>query len=576
MLVLALPLACAGRSFEHAEGAGGPVGVQVAIDPLAEADLAPSARRGLEPRLDEVPLVPIARSHPAVGRLRGKGSLSIGTSRDGFVVDCKVLPLRSDTLQVLEVQSHRGTNCGTDEIVDALVKASRDVAHAVPGSVMTVGNVGRVGGGDIPWSISHNSGRDADIGFFLLGPDGGQFIPPELVKLDSSGRGVSAGVPVRLDLRRTWLVVRSLVTNPAVEVQWLFVSDAIRKTLLDFARKRHEPEAVIRRAEEAMAQPARTRPHDDHLHLRIYCPVDDLLEGCRDTGTNRPWYVDRADRVQARVDELMALLRSRDPAERAGAITVLARLGRGEATQQAASMLGDRDAAVRLAAARALGEIDVSGRITDIERRIADCPDDAVAATLLQAVDRRLSGEARAASLARLLAVGRPFTVDVGGVFQARWTVASWARDALARRGDVASVRALADALGRPGVDAAAVSSALKDLTGVDAPADAGGGDPAEAWRGWWARHRHEEPIRWHEEAMAGVIAGRNATAADVPALVEVIRKGDWRGRAALAVLGAALGRKLPRLPPDGIEPTWVLVERALALPEAPPADADP
>ena len=258
-------------------------------DPRLDVDVELSARRGLEPLLDTLPLTPIPRSHPGVGRLRGHGSLSIGTTRDGFIVDCRPLPTDEPALKQLEVQSHRGTACGTDELVAALVKAARDVARLAPGVPMTVGNIGRVGGGDLSWSVSHNSGRDADLGFFLLGPDGKPFVARDLVRLDGGLRGFADGTPVRLDLRRTWLLVRSLLTNPDVEIQWLFVSSPIRKALLEFAKQRKEPPGVQARAEEAMAQPAHTKPHDDHVHLRVYCAPDDLLEGCRDRGTNRPW-----------------------------------------------------------------------------------------------------------------------------------------------------------------------------------------------------------------------------------------------------------------------------------------------
>ena len=158
----------------------------------------------------------------------GPPTLSIGTTRDGFIANCRPLPTDEPNLKQLEVQSHRGTACGTDELVAALVKAARDVARLAPGVPMTVGNIGRVGGGDLSWSVSHNSGRDADLGFFLLGPDGKPFVARDLVRLDGGLRGFADGTPVRLDLRRTWLLVRSLLTNPDVEIQWLFVSSPIR------------------------------------------------------------------------------------------------------------------------------------------------------------------------------------------------------------------------------------------------------------------------------------------------------------------------------------------------------------
>ena len=529
--------------------------------PVARVDVAAerSARRGLEPQLDTLPLTPIPRSHPVVGRLRGRGSLSIGTTRDGFIANCRPLPTDEPNLKQLEVQSHRGTACGTDELVAALVKASRDVARLAPGGAMAVGNVGRVGGGDISWSISHNSGRDADLGFFLLGPDARPFAARDLVRLDANLRGVADGTPVRLDLRRTWLAVRSLLTNPDAEIQWLFVSSPIRKALLEFAKQRKEPPGVQARAEEAMAQPAHTKPHDDHVHLRVYCAPDDLLEGCQDRGTNRPWFVDRKARMDARVSELLALLGSKDVDTRADAATVLGRIGRGETVPRLAALLDDRAATVRIAAARALRDTGFVPAPSELERRVLHAREPETTLALLQMVERGLSGEARAASLGRLLGSNREIVLD-NGVFEAHWTIGGWAAAALVRLGGEHAVAALVAALERPGVDPAVVGEALRTLTGAD-PVPAGTDEVAAAWRGWWARHRKLEPLQWYQEALR-----TDHGAPDVAGLLDVLRRADWRWRAAASLLRLTLGRAA-RPANDAVEPLPVLFEKLLAIP---------
>ncbi|NOZ02234.1 MAG: hypothetical protein GXP54_10140, partial [Deltaproteobacteria bacterium] len=190
-------------------------------------------RRSLETRLYNPPLSPIHRTHPSVGRMRGKGSLSIGTTKDGFVVECRRLPIIGAHHRILEAQAVRNTRCGTDEVVAALLKAAEDVAGAHEGAVLTVGNLSREGGGDIPWSVSHNSGRDVDIGLYLKGPDGRQVIPPDFVHVDAAGRGEIDGVEVAIDVDSTWLAIRSLLTNRRIEIQWLFIADPLRALLLD-------------------------------------------------------------------------------------------------------------------------------------------------------------------------------------------------------------------------------------------------------------------------------------------------------------------------------------------------------
>jgi penicillin-insensitive murein endopeptidase len=562
---IAVVAACTGPSLEPETAVARPP--VASVDPRTDAEAAATERRAPEPLIDGLPLVPIPRTHPAVGRLRGRGSLSIGTTRDGFVMGCRSLPADAP-LRMLEVHSRRGTGCATDDLVEALAKAARDVARAAPGSVMTVGNMSRTGGGDIPWSISHNSGRDADIGFFLLGPDGKPYVARDLVRLDRDGMGLDGEVPVRLDVRRTWLAVRSLLTNPAVEVQWLFVATPLKKAMLEHA-KRREPPSALARAEEALVQPAHAKAHDDHIHLRIYCPPDDLLEGCQDRGTNRPWFVDRKARVDARVAELLPLLRARQPGTRAAAAAVLGRIGRSEHVPRLLAMLGDEVASVRLAAALAIAEAGPAGALPAVERAIRTAKDDAVAVALLQAVERGTAGEARAGSLARLLASQREFVADLG-VFQARWTVARWSADALVRLGGARAVGELVDALGRPGVDEAAAVGALRELTASDPamepPPGVAPAAVAGAWRKWWARYRETDARAWYRQALLPT-NGRQASGLGAPeaaGLMDLVRAIDWRWRGAVSLLRASAPAQAGRLPPDGIEPFTVLLDRIL------------
>lgn len=62
----------------------------------------------------------------------------------------------------------RKTRWGTPQLVRLIQDAGRQVARAYPGSKLAVGNLSVEGGGDIKWSRSHNSGRDADLAFYVL------------------------------------------------------------------------------------------------------------------------------------------------------------------------------------------------------------------------------------------------------------------------------------------------------------------------------------------------------------------------------------------------------------------------
>lgn len=519
------------------------------------------ARRPLEPRLYTLPLPAVQRSHPAVGRLRGKGSLSIGTTKDGFIVGCRALPTVGDHHRILDVQAARGTACGTDELVAALLKAGRYAARKGEGGVLTVGNIGSVGGGDIPWSISHNSGRDVDIGLYLLGPDGKQVIPDDFVAVDRKGKGEWRGLPVRFDRARTWMMVKSLLTNRRIEIQWLFVADHVRDGLLAHAEKRKEPAGLLKKAAQAMAQPGWKNPHDDHIHLRVYCSRDDLLEGCQDWGSDRPWYVDRTARIEKRALELKRLLRSRDPTKRAGAVTVLGRMDRREALPRVVRLLKDRNPGVRVAAAEALRYLGLWGVSDTVVRAVGRLTDPEALEHLLQALNRRTYRDKRARILARLLKSKREYVLD-RGVFQLHRKVRRWALEELVHTRGREAVEVLVKALGWRAVDVDGIREALVALTAMP-PSDA-----PRPWDDWWRTHRRNDPVEWIEDGFraAGVLSSEEAASKqDIPALVKVVHGDETRAHAALRMIVRITRRTLPRFPVGTIEPVPLLVERAVA-----------
>src|SRR5690606_15018228 len=125
---------------------------------------------------------------------------------------------------------------------------------------------GRRGGGDIEWSVSHNSGRDADIAFCYRDAAGKPVDPPNLVPLDREG--FSKDRKLRFDPTRTWLVVRSMLESEAASVQYLFISHSLKVQLLAAARRQGAPATLNERANVILRQPGGSHPHDDHLHLR--------------------------------------------------------------------------------------------------------------------------------------------------------------------------------------------------------------------------------------------------------------------------------------------------------------------
>jgi penicillin-insensitive murein endopeptidase len=454
---------CAGHSLRsHCPGPDGCGRVD-----LREAEGVQSTGRLLpEDSLNTLPFSSVAREHPTIGRLKGHGSLSIGRITRGILVNGAMLDLKGEHHQVLETQAQRQLVCGTDELVAVIEKSAKKVAKAYPGAVLTVGNIGRCGGGPIPYSVSHNSGRDADIGFYLLGPDGKQYIPKGLVKLDSRGTAIDNGVPVRFDTKKNWALVKTLLSDSLVSVQWLFVSKGLRKLLLKHAEAIGEPADLIAKAGEVLAQPARSSPHNDHFHLRIYCSADDQLEGCVDFGSNRSWYAGPNPKVSARIKELIRLSRSNDPKVRRDTAIVLGRMEDEAAQNRIFQMLSDKDEAVVHQAAIAIKEYSAPTDPDRIIKVLLRHESDTVAGHLFKALTA-FKRRTQTKALLKLLASGRQLEFDME-VFKFTSPVRDVALDRLCKVTKRKAAITLAGALSMPGVDVAAIDDRLRILTGMN------------------------------------------------------------------------------------------------------------
>ena len=230
----------------------------------------------------------------ALGGVDDGTSLSDGWGHNGRLVNAAELPVRGDGYVIPDTWASRGLNYGTDELVGLIVRAARRVRLEQPRAVLHVADLSPRRGGGSAWHRSHQTGRDADLHFFALDPAGHPAAPPT-VMLPFDADGVSqpspdGRMPVRsFDVASNWLLVRALLEDPEVDVQFLFVSTPLRQKLIDHALALGEPVELVARASAVLVQPGDSLPHDDHLHLRIYCPASDRALGCFDRGPQR-WY----------------------------------------------------------------------------------------------------------------------------------------------------------------------------------------------------------------------------------------------------------------------------------------------
>jgi murein endopeptidase len=166
-------------------------------------------------------------------------------------------------------------------LLSVLDRASRIVARKYPGSILEIGELSRRDGGPISSHLSHQNGRDADVGFYQVDLDGEPIRAPKFVRFDSTG--TSRDDPtVRFDEKRNWAFVRAVLEDPHFDVRQIFIYAPLRARLLAYAAKVGASRDLRNRAAQAMMQPFNALPHDDHFHIRISCPTDQVDLGCTD------------------------------------------------------------------------------------------------------------------------------------------------------------------------------------------------------------------------------------------------------------------------------------------------------
>jgi penicillin-insensitive murein DD-endopeptidase len=252
---------------------------------------------------------------------KGAGSVSTGHHTQGALVRSVALPLEGTGFEIPPGWRIREARYTTEEVLGWLMGAFRAVAGRYPGAVAQVGDLSRRGGGRLVRHRSHESGRDIDIFFYAVDSHGRPFRSPRGVfRFGADGWAVAWSFPdartpvrepvplVRLDARRTWALVSAMLQDPSAEVQWIFIHKDIARMLLDEAASSGEEPGLVARAAALFHQPRGVDPHDDHMHVRVFCDPNDRIAGCRDSGPTRWWkkrwkYIGRG--TSARADEPM-------------------------------------------------------------------------------------------------------------------------------------------------------------------------------------------------------------------------------------------------------------------------------
>jgi penicillin-insensitive murein endopeptidase len=217
-----------------------------------------------------------ARATAALGPAALRFGRSIGSPTDGHLVGGSHLD-DAPYLRVVPAYAASDVRWGLEPLVGMLDRAARQVRRQHPDAIMSFGHLSRLGGGDLDRHHSHESGRDADVGFFIRSATGHPLLPSHFVPF--TGDGTAPTWPgAYFDDAKNWTFVAALVTDPEAHVTHIFVAAPLRARLLAYAERMGAPANVRMRAAEVLQQPRGALPHDDHFHVRIGCPAH--MSGC--------------------------------------------------------------------------------------------------------------------------------------------------------------------------------------------------------------------------------------------------------------------------------------------------------
>jgi penicillin-insensitive murein endopeptidase len=227
-------------------------------------------------------------------------SASVGSHSKGALLHAVAIPFAGAGYEVHPDWRPRNHRYATSAVVYWLTGVFREVDREIPGSTAYLGDLSGRNGGDAAMHRSHASGRDIDIFYFARDAAG---LPvhglPAMLHFASDGhaigwssgkvgRSIKERLPdAHFDAQRNWTLVRAMLENPVSEVQWIFIHRDLAGLLIAEAEREGTAPAMIERALALLHQPTDSQPHDDHMHVRVFCDPTDRAFGCSDKGPKR-------------------------------------------------------------------------------------------------------------------------------------------------------------------------------------------------------------------------------------------------------------------------------------------------
>ncbi|NUN13667.1 MAG: penicillin-insensitive murein endopeptidase [Myxococcales bacterium] len=439
---------------------------------------------------------------------------SVGCTSFGRIVRGVEMPLVGDTWRFVASVPGRKTNHGTPQLLNALQRASERVHRRYPGAILTLGNISFKEGGDIPWSVSHNSGRDADVAFYVTDKDNKLIDIDRFVSMNRHGSGKFDTGDVYFSVPHNWAFVEALLSDPMIQVQWIFVSTPLRNLLLEYAASLPDTDpTMLARAEVVVRQPSDSSPHADHFHVRLFCSRPDVLDGCRNTGQIWDWVDDFGKDLALHIDQLLKDLSKGTEDEKIRILDKLALLqARKAASTVLALILSDTESAsVRTAALTTLQKLDTPLSVQQLEEL---------------AFDVKAPEKLRLTALQKLAVQGTQKLVP---------------RLVELLVDDTGSVRK-------------STQRTLAYLTNHSLPTPKGKGNAdvrlKTAWEKWYREHKSSEWAQWMKEGFGAAgtkFKGKMMQNGSIPTLIKLTAKDNHIGYNAHRVLEELTGHS-PRL----------------------------
>lgn len=190
------------------------------------------------------------------GDIGALGPISIGRAHGGVLVAGIRMPEGANWEVV-----HPALAWGTKETVDALSLAIDAVAAKFPNTPKAfIGDISARQGGHLSPHVSHQSGRDVDVGYYLT----------------EGSRWYTTATSSNLDRARTWHLVRTLIASSDVEL--ILIDLQVQRLLKAYALELGEDPAWLDQVFQAGGKSQRplifhAKGHATHLHVRFYSPA---------------------------------------------------------------------------------------------------------------------------------------------------------------------------------------------------------------------------------------------------------------------------------------------------------------